>query len=94
VNWQATYRIGVGLAASYVDSDFIGQEIPGSNEDNGRIDHSPTGSLNLTYQILRRLQLHGYFTKQTRSSNVAEFNFHDTLAGIEAKYTFGKLPVQ
>ncbi len=93
VNWQATYRIGVGVTASYVHSNFVGQGIPGLN-DNGRIDHSPTGSVNLTYLVMRRLQLHGYFTKQTRSSTVEEFNFHDTLVGIEAKYTFGKPLVQ
>ena len=87
VNWQATYRILVALSYSYVHSNFVGQAIPGAN-DNGRIDHSPLGSLNVTYQVLRRLQLHGYVSKQSRSSNIEEFNFNDTLVGLEVKYTF------
>jgi Putative beta-barrel porin 2 len=91
VNWQATYRIGVALNLGYIHSDFVGQAIPGSN-DNGRIDHSPTESLNVTYQVLRRLLLRGYLTKQSRSSNIEEFNFSDTLIGLEAKYTFGRPP--
>ena len=86
-NWQATYRVGVALSYSYVHSNFVGQAIPGAN-DNGRIDRSPLASLNVTYQILRRLQLHGYLSKQSRTSNVEVFNFSDTLIGLEAKYTF------
>jgi hypothetical protein len=68
-------------------STFVGQVIPGSNAA-GRVDTLPTESLKITYQPMRRLQIQGYLNNQSRSSNVAEDNFSDSIVGIEAKFTW------
>lgn len=87
VDWKATYKIDVTLNYAYTHSTFIGQVIPGSIS-NGRIDRSPYESLRITYQALRRLQFRAYLNKQSRTSNVALFNYSDTIYGIDAKLTF------
>ncbi|HXC07889.1 MAG TPA: hypothetical protein VNV61_03080 [Steroidobacteraceae bacterium] len=87
LNWQATYRLDVVVSGGYMHSQFIGQIIPGSDA-NGRVDNSPTGSLNVNYQILRRLRLKAYLNRQSRSSNIDIYNFSDTTAGIEVRYTW------
>jgi hypothetical protein len=85
--WQATYRIGVGATVGYIHSAFVGEAVPGT-DTNGRVDHSPTESLNITYQVLRRLKFHAYLNKQSRTSDVQLYNFSDTLIGIDAKFTW------
>jgi len=87
VTWQATYRIGVTATVGYLHSTFEGQVIPGSNAA-GRVDKLPTESLKVIYQPLRRLQLQAYLNNSSRSSNVAEDNFSDSIVGIEAKFTW------
>ena len=82
VTWQATYKLAVNLNAAYVNSTFIGQIIPGSTAA-GRTDHSPYGGLNVTYQILRQLQVKGYFNAQSRKSNSEFDRYNDTTAGIQ-----------
>jgi hypothetical protein len=85
--WQATYKIGVDLNAGYTHSSFVGQAIPGSNVD-GRVDHFPTQSIDLKYQMLRHLWVKAYFNHSARSSTYELYNFSDTIAGIEARWTF------
>ncbi len=85
--WQATRKIGVAVNAGYVKSKFVGQSIPGAG-DNGRVDHSPSESLDINYQVMRRLKLHAYLNKQSRTSDVYLFNFSDTIVGIEARLSW------
>jgi len=87
VYWQATYKIAVTLNYGYTHSTFIGQVIPGAITA-GRVDRSPYGMLRITYQPFERLQFRTNLTKQSRTSNVAFFNYSDTVYGIEAKLTF------
>ncbi len=82
-DWQATYRLDVGLKLAYTRSTFVGQAIPGSVA-NGRVDHSPQESLNITYQALRNLQIKAYANAQRRSSNVYFDTFNDNTVGIQA----------
>jgi hypothetical protein len=90
--WQATYRISVVVMGGYVHSSFIGQTIPGTVVPgaiaNGRVDTSPVGQLDVNYQASRRLRLHAYATKQSRSSTIDLYNYNDTIVGIEAKLTW------
>jgi hypothetical protein len=79
--WRATYRVAVTANAGYTRSTFEGQNIP--SQIVGRLDNSPLGSLNVTYQILEHLQLKGYVSKQDRDSNVEIYNYHDTTVGIQ-----------
>jgi hypothetical protein len=92
VTWQATYRLSVALNGGYVHSTFFGQTIPGAvipgGVVNGRTDKSPLGQLNVNYQALRRLRVHGYLTKQSRSSTVEPYNYSDSIIGIEAKLSW------
>lgn len=85
--WQATYKIGVDLNVGYTYSSFVGQAITGSNV-NGRVDRYPTQGVDVKYQILRHLWLKGYFNHSARSSTFDLYNFSDTIAGIEARWTF------
>lgn len=90
--WQATYRLSVALSGGYVHSSFIGQTIPGTVVPgavaNGRVDTSPVGQLHVNYQALRRLRLHAYMTKQSRSSTIEPYNYSDSIIGIEAKLSW------
>ncbi len=76
----------------YVHSSFIGQTIPGTVVPgavaNGRVDTSPVGQLDVNYQALRRLRLHAYMTKQSRSSTIEPYNYSDSIIGIEAKLSW------
>jgi hypothetical protein len=85
VTWQATYKVGVSVNGSYTHSTFIGQAIPNSVA-NGRVDHDRAASLSVKYQALRKLQLRAYLNSQTRSSVIDEFDFSDTIVGIEASW--------
>lgn len=87
LNWQATYKIGVAVSGGFTHSTFVGEAVPGSDA-NGRVDHSPSESLNVTYQILRHLRLLAYLSKQARSSDIELYNFSDTIAGIDAKWSW------
>jgi len=82
-DWQATYKLGVGIKFAYTRTTFVGQAIPGSTTE-GRLDHSPAETLNITYQALRNLQIKGYFNGQRRSSNIYYDTYHDTTVGIQA----------
>jgi hypothetical protein len=90
--WQATYRVSVSVMGGYVHSSFVGQTIPGTVVPgavaNGRDDNSPVGQLHVNYQALRRLKLHAYATKQSRSSTIDIYNYNDTIVGIEAKLSW------
>ncbi len=92
VTWQATYRISVALNGGYVRSRFVGQTIPGTvvpgSMANGRVDTSPVGQLDVNYQALRRLRLHAYMIKQSRSSSIEPYNYSDSIVGIEAKLSW------
>jgi hypothetical protein len=84
-NWQATYKLGVGLKYAYTRSTYVGQAIqaiPGSTV-TGRLDHSPAETVNVTYQALRNLQIKAYFNAQSRSSNVYQDTYHDDTVGIQ-----------
>jgi len=83
--WQATYKVGVNLDGSYTRSAFVGQAIPNSVA-NGRVDRSKAATLSVKYQALRRLQLRGYLKSQSRSSAVNEFDYNDTIIGVEVKW--------
>jgi hypothetical protein len=83
VNWQATYKLGVGFNYSYIRSTFAGDVIPGT-ATVGRLDHTPQGLLNVTYQLFRQLQLKGYLSRESRSSNYELDTFNDTTVGIQA----------
>jgi hypothetical protein len=84
LNWQATYRVAVGLVGGYTHSAFVGQIVPGSRT-NGRVDKLPVGSLTVNYQVLRHVSLKAYLNKQSRSSDIDVYNFSDTVVGIEAR---------
>jgi len=83
--WQATYKVGVDLEGSYTHSTFIGQAIPNSVA-NGRVDHDKAASLSVKYQAFRKLQFRGYVKSQSRSSVIDEFDFNDTIVGVEAQW--------
>jgi hypothetical protein len=83
--WQATYKVGVHLEGSYTHSTFIGQAIPNSVA-NGRVDHDKAASLSVKYQAFRKLQFRGYVKSQSRSSVIDEFDFNDTIVGVEAQW--------
>jgi hypothetical protein len=83
LSWQATYRLNVSASGGYMRSTFAGQVIPGSTA-TGRYDHSPSGGLNITYDVLRRLRIKAFFVRQSRSSNYELYSFGDTFAGIQA----------
>jgi Putative beta-barrel porin 2 len=87
VSWQATYRINVELTGGYIHSSYVGEFVPGSpgSVTAGRVDKSPQGALNVNYQILRHLKLHGYVSYQSRSSDLDFYNYKDTTVGIEAR---------
>jgi len=87
VLWQATYRIGVDLNAGYTHSNFVGEAIPGSSV-NGRVDRFPTEGVDVKYQMLRHLWLKAFYTHSARTSTYDLYNFSDTIAGIEARWTF------
>jgi hypothetical protein len=77
----------VNVTGGYTHSDFIGEAVPGSDA-NGRVDKSPSATLNVTYQVLHRLQLLAFVNYQSRSSNVELYNFSDTTMGISAKLSY------
>ncbi len=81
-DWQATYKLGVGLKFAYTRSTYVGSAIPGAVV-NGRTDTSPAESLNVTYQALRNLQVKGYFNAQSRHSNVFLDRYDDNTVGIQ-----------
>jgi hypothetical protein len=83
VSWQATYRLNVSASGGYTRSTFAGQVIPGSTA-TGRYDHSPSETLNVTYDALRHLRIKAYFQRQSRSSNYELYSFGDTFVGIQA----------
>jgi hypothetical protein len=83
VTWHATYKIGATASYGYTHSTFVGQAVPGSTAI-GRRDHVPVAMANITYDVLRHLQLKAYFTKQNRDSNYEFFNYYDTIYGIQA----------
>ncbi len=87
VVWQATYKINLAINGGYMRSAFIGQAITGSSA-NSRVDTIPTESMDINYQVFRRVKLHAYVNKQARTSDVYLFNFSDTIYGIEAKFTW------
>jgi hypothetical protein len=82
LTWRATYKISVTATGGYTRSTFEGEGIPGT-VIQGRLDHSPFGSVNLAYQVLRRLQIKGYFSTEHRDSNVELFHYNDTIVGIQ-----------
>jgi hypothetical protein len=83
VNWQTTYKLGVGINYSYIRSTFAGNVIPGS-ATVGRLDHTQQGLFNVTYQLFRQLQIKGYVSRQSRSSNYELDTFNDTTVGFQA----------
>ncbi len=83
LTWHATYKIGVTASYGYTHTTFVGQAIPGSFA-TGRRDHSPVEMANVTYDVLRHLQLKAYYNRQTRDSNFEFFNYNDTVYGIQA----------
>jgi hypothetical protein len=83
VTWHATYKIGATATYGYTHSTFDGQVIPGAIA-NGRRDHTPVETVNITYDVLRHLQLKAYFNRQVRDSNFDLFNYDDTIYGIQA----------
>ncbi len=80
--WAATYRLSVDADYGYVRSNYAGQAIPGSTA-NGRVDKTPTASLNVTYDLLRQLRLKAYYNRTSRNSNVDLDNYNDTTLGLQ-----------
>jgi hypothetical protein len=83
VTWHATYKIGVNATYGYTHITFVGQAIPGSTA-TGRRDRLPEETANVTYEVLRHLQLKAYYNRQNRDSNFQFFNYYDTVYGIQA----------
>jgi len=88
VNWAATYKLSVNANYGYVHSVFEGQAIPDSLA-NGRVDHSPTEMVNVSYRWFRHLQLKAYYMGQSRSSTYDLYSYSDTTYGIQALWCFG-----
>jgi hypothetical protein len=82
LNYQPTYKTGMTFEYQYVWSKFEGQTIPGSDV-LGRKDRTPAASFKLNYQALRWLLIQPYVNYQRRSSNEEDFNFSDTIIGIQ-----------
>ena len=77
--WQATYRIGVSPAYTFLHRFLPDQGFePGTN----RIDNLQYAALSATYQPRPWLSIRPYFDFQTRSSNYPGGNFNATVYGI------------
>jgi len=73
----------VNATYGYTHITFVGQAIPGSTA-TGRRDRLPEETANVTYEVLRHLQLKAYYNRQNRDSNFQFFNYYDTVYGIQA----------
>ena len=80
--WAATYRLSVSADYGYVRSTFVGEAIPGSTA-NGRVDKTPTGAVNVNYDLLRQLRLKAYYNRTSRDSNFDLYSYNDTTIGIQ-----------
>jgi hypothetical protein len=83
INWQATGKIGVGVAYAYTRSTFTGQTVANSTE--GRADDYQASSLNIDYEMLRWLSLRPYASYQTRASNVNFYQYSGAVVGIQLR---------
>lgn len=89
VDWEATSRITVGTAFEYTNGAFSATALTGAPNANGsRRDRYKSVTLNVSYEILRWLQLRAYGTYQDRISNIETNSYNDALTGLELKVRF------
>jgi hypothetical protein len=82
VAWQATPKLGLALSYQRVSSTFEGATLANSLT-LGRKDNASYSSFELKYQPLRWLSIRPYVKRQVRTSNIQQYTYNDTSAGIE-----------
>ncbi len=85
VTWQALPKLLVELNYQRVHSVFEGQTLQAA-DTVGRVDNGHNEGLVLKYQWLRSVIIRPYVHRETRDSNIALFNYHNTSYGVEIRW--------
>jgi exopolysaccharide biosynthesis operon protein EpsL len=83
--WAPTARIALSLQGSWEDERFIGSTP--STIAVPRRDKAETASANITYTLLRSLQITAAYNLERRSSNQANLAYHDNVASLSFQYS-------
>ena len=82
-DWEATTKISVLLGYTRTGSSFTGETIPFTNQ--ARADQYQAADLNINYALRRWLSISPYAMYQTRTSNVAYFQYNGAAVGVRLR---------